>query len=90
MKFGEAFTEYLHGGQEGFLEKYSHVEYKKLKKVLKTCRACKELNDSSKFEQNGDHHDSRSESESYQCQSCACMLFFFSFNYVWFLVFILM
>ncbi|KAL5708937.1 RING-type E3 ubiquitin transferase [Ranunculus cassubicifolius] len=38
MKFGETFTEYLHGDQEQFLDKCSHVEYKQLKKVLKRCR----------------------------------------------------
>ena len=31
--------EYLHGEQESFLDKFSHVEYKRLKKVLKTCRS---------------------------------------------------
>ncbi|KAF5473985.1 hypothetical protein F2P56_005930 [Juglans regia] len=50
MKFGETFTEYLHGDQEWFLEKCSHVEYKSLKKVLKTCRSCKPLGDSCKSE----------------------------------------
>ncbi|RVW96422.1 putative E3 ubiquitin-protein ligase BAH1-like 1 [Vitis vinifera] len=39
MKFGETFMEYLHGEQESFLDKFSHVEYKRLKKVLKTCRS---------------------------------------------------
>ncbi|KAH9296063.1 hypothetical protein KI387_039651, partial [Taxus chinensis] len=38
MKFGEKFTEYLHGEGERFRDKYSHVEYKRLKKVLKKCR----------------------------------------------------
>uniref|UniRef100_A0A0D6R0C5 RING-type E3 ubiquitin transferase n=1 Tax=Araucaria cunninghamii TaxID=56994 RepID=A0A0D6R0C5_ARACU len=38
MKFGEKFTEYLHGEGERFRNKYSHVEYKRLKKVLKRCR----------------------------------------------------
>ncbi|PSS15831.1 E3 ubiquitin-protein ligase BAH1-like [Actinidia chinensis var. chinensis] len=37
MKFGETFMEYLHGNEERFLEKCSHVEYKRLKKVLKSC-----------------------------------------------------
>ncbi|XP_031283599.1 probable E3 ubiquitin-protein ligase BAH1-like isoform X2 [Pistacia vera] len=79
MKFGETFTEYLHGDREGFLEKCSHVEYKRLKKVLKVCRSCKGFNDSSKIEQNGNHHGSDSESELYQCQSCSsCDQMFFS------------
>lgn len=45
MKFGETFMEYLHGDREWFLDKCSHVEYKRLKKVLKSCRTCR-LNDS--------------------------------------------
>ncbi|AEC09614.2 SPX (SYG1/Pho81/XPR1) domain-containing protein / zinc finger (C3HC4-type RING finger) protein-like protein [Arabidopsis thaliana] len=40
MKFGETFTEYLHGEEEWFLEKCRFVEYKKLKKVLKKCKTC--------------------------------------------------
>ncbi|PKI32801.1 hypothetical protein CRG98_046794 [Punica granatum] len=40
MKFEEMFTEYLHGDQERFLDKCSHVEYKRLKEVLKSCRMC--------------------------------------------------
>ncbi|XP_068635629.1 probable E3 ubiquitin-protein ligase BAH1-like isoform X1 [Aristolochia californica] len=43
MKFGETFTEYLHGEQERFLHKCSHVEYKRLKKVLKSCRNCRTI-----------------------------------------------
>jgi len=38
MKFGERFSEYLHGEDEHFLDKCSHLEYKRLKKVLKKCR----------------------------------------------------
>ncbi|XP_027176701.1 probable E3 ubiquitin-protein ligase BAH1-like isoform X1 [Coffea eugenioides] len=38
MKFGETFMEYLNGDQERHLDKCSHVEYKRLKKVLKSCR----------------------------------------------------
>eukprot|EP00252_Welwitschia_mirabilis_P021383 TRINITY_DN5478_c0_g2_i1.p1 TRINITY_DN5478_c0_g2~~TRINITY_DN5478_c0_g2_i1.p1 ORF type:complete len:366 (+),score=12.35 TRINITY_DN5478_c0_g2_i1:70-1167(+) len=38
MKFGEKFNEYLHGEDEEFLYKCSHVDYKRLKKVLKKCR----------------------------------------------------
>lgn len=45
MKFGDTFMEYLHGDQEWFLDKCSHVEYKRLKKVLKSCRTCR-LNNS--------------------------------------------
>jgi hypothetical protein len=71
MKFGEIFTEYLHGDQEWFLEKCSHVEYKRLKKVLKSCRSCKAFGDSWNSE--------------CQCESCPrkvffCLIFFFFFG----------
>ncbi|KZV36427.1 hypothetical protein F511_22182 [Dorcoceras hygrometricum] len=45
MKFGETFTEYLQAHEERFIS--THVEYKRLKKVLKSCRRCRALNDSS-------------------------------------------
>ncbi|OWM82620.1 hypothetical protein CDL15_Pgr002195 [Punica granatum] len=51
MKFEEMFTEYLHGDQERFLDKYSHVEYKRLKEVLKSCRSCKHSENSCSSEQ---------------------------------------
>lgn len=38
MKFGERFSEYLHGADKHFQQKCSHVGYKRLKKVLKKCR----------------------------------------------------
>ncbi|KAJ0982597.1 hypothetical protein J5N97_010852 [Dioscorea zingiberensis] len=41
MKFGETFSEYLRRDHERFLDKCSHVEYKRLKKVLKKCRVCR-------------------------------------------------
>lgn len=66
MKFGEAFAEYLHGEQERFLDKCSHVEYKRLKKVLKRCRTCRTIEGSCETraeEENG-------ESSQCQCQSC--------------------
>ncbi|KAJ4834098.1 hypothetical protein Tsubulata_027194 [Turnera subulata] len=40
MKFGETFKEYLRGEEDGFLDNCAHVEYKRLKKVLKKCRTC--------------------------------------------------
>nr|XP_023878660.1 probable E3 ubiquitin-protein ligase BAH1-like isoform X2 [Quercus suber] len=68
MKFGEAFTEYLHGEQDRFLEKCGHVEYKTLKKVLNTCRSCNAL-----------RHSCTSDSSGCQCQSCPlCDQKFFS------------
>ncbi|KAL8509584.1 hypothetical protein ACS0TY_016709 [Phlomoides rotata] len=47
MKFGETFTEYLQTNEERFREKCCHVEYKRLKKVLKSCRKCRATGDSS-------------------------------------------
>ncbi|KAL1541459.1 RING-type E3 ubiquitin transferase [Salvia divinorum] len=46
MKFGEKFSEYLESNQERFVEGCRHVEYKRLKKVLKRCRSCRAINDS--------------------------------------------
>lgn len=45
MKFGMAFNEYLDGNRERLLQKCSHVEYKRLKKVLKSCRVCRTVRD---------------------------------------------
>lgn len=47
MKFGETFAEFLHGDQERLLVKCSHVEYKRLKKVLKSCRRCRGIEEGS-------------------------------------------
>ncbi|CAH8362899.1 unnamed protein product [Eruca vesicaria subsp. sativa] len=66
MKFGETFTEYLRGEEEWFLEKCRHVEYKKLKKVLKKCKT------TCNTTRSGDEHvnSSTTLSDSCQCQSC--------------------
>ncbi|KAK7843621.1 putative e3 ubiquitin-protein ligase bah1-like [Quercus suber] len=61
MKFSEAFTEYLHGEQDKFLENCGHVDYKTLKKVLNTCRSC-----------NTSRHSCSSDSSECQCHSCPC------------------
>lgn len=79
MKFGEAFTEYLHNDRERyFLEKCSHVEYKRLKKVLKTCQT---LHDSDTAEQEEEEEEAEAAAhqnqQSCQCQSCSCKHFFF-------------
>ncbi|KAJ8617033.1 hypothetical protein MRB53_013219 [Persea americana] len=63
MKFGETFSEYLHGDQEWFLGKCSHVEYKQLKKVLKRCRTCRAIQGSS---------DTRLEDENSELSHCHC------------------
>ncbi|CAI9097520.1 OLC1v1033969C4 [Oldenlandia corymbosa var. corymbosa] len=87
MKFGETFTEYLNGDQEGFLDQFSHVEYKRLKKVLKSCRTCRTLKGSSEHQQlkqtQQQHHHNRDggavSSEFCQCESCPlCDEMFFS------------
>ncbi|KAH7661621.1 Zinc finger RING/FYVE/PHD-type protein [Dioscorea alata] len=54
MKFGEAFSDYLRKDRERFLDKCSHVEYKRLKKVLKKCRVCRAAQQ---------HHDEEEEEE---------------------------
>ncbi|KAH7554204.1 hypothetical protein ACOSP7_028703 [Xanthoceras sorbifolium] len=78
MKFGETFMEYLHGEQEKFLDKCSHVEYKQLKKVLRKCRTCKSLPDSYKTEQQGDNEE-ETDSSKLCPQSCpVCDQIFFS------------
>ncbi|XP_042509821.1 probable E3 ubiquitin-protein ligase BAH1-like 1 [Macadamia integrifolia] len=78
MKFGETFTEYLHGEQERFLVKCSHVEYKRLKQVLKSCKSCRALQDSSSNEES--HVDgSDAVAPLCQCESCSlCDQMFFS------------
>lgn len=87
MKFGETFTEYLHGDRERFLHKCSHVEYKRLKKVLKNCRVCRAVGDSCSSEQEQDPCDSDEQqqdesnglSEYCQCDSCPlCDQMFFA------------
>ena len=76
MKFGETFKEYLHGDQEWFLDKFSHVEYKRLKKVLKSCRTCKALHDSDKKTEQLDDEENPTLSQFCQCQSCPGEFFF--------------
>lgn len=65
MKFGEAYNEYLHKEEERLFDKCSHVEYKRLKKVLKTCQGCKSLKESN---ENAEHQVSIE--QLCQCQSC--------------------
>ncbi|KAL3532208.1 hypothetical protein ACH5RR_005729 [Cinchona calisaya] len=85
MKFGETFTEYLHGDQEGYLDKFSHVEYKRLKKVLKSCRkTCKSSSLIKGSDDNQEHHHDGDDaaaalSQFFPCQSCPlCDQMFFS------------
>uniref|UniRef100_A0A5B6YWA1 RING-type E3 ubiquitin transferase n=2 Tax=Davidia involucrata TaxID=16924 RepID=A0A5B6YWA1_DAVIN len=69
MKFGEAFMEYLHG--ENFLDKCSHVEYKRLKQVLKSCRTCRALKNSCS---SSGQEDNRNDTLSQFCQRESCPL----------------
>lgn len=81
MKFGETFKEYLHGDQEWFLDKVSHVEYKRLKKVLKSCRRCKALHEgNSTIDQtDGEQQQNPTFSRFCQCQPCpVCDQMFFT------------
>ena len=65
--------EYLHGEEESFLDKFSHVEYKRLKKVLKRCRTCcRSLHGScGADEQEDDNSDALSQLCRYY-ESCPC------------------
>ncbi|XP_010518927.1 PREDICTED: probable E3 ubiquitin-protein ligase BAH1-like [Tarenaya hassleriana] len=81
MKFGDTFAEYLHGEEEWFLEKCRHIEYKKLKKVLKRCKSC---NSNTTNSNSGSGHGRQNSSSPLprppcQCQSCPwCDEMFFS------------
>ncbi|PON44930.1 Cdk-activating kinase assembly factor [Parasponia andersonii] len=77
MKYGETFREYLLKEQEGFINNCSHVDYKRLKKVLKTCRSCKPLEDFCDDEKEA--ADDTASQQLCQCQSCPlCDQTFFS------------
>lgn len=78
MKFGEAFTEYLHNDRERyFLEKCSHVEYKRLKKVLKTCQILHDSDTAEQEEEEEEEAAAHQNQQSCQCQSCSCKHSFF-------------
>ncbi|XP_047313428.1 probable E3 ubiquitin-protein ligase BAH1-like [Impatiens glandulifera] len=66
MKFGEVFMQYLNDEKEGFLNNSSHVEYKRLKKVLKGCRALKDGCSNSADEA----EDGQISSEICKCEAC--------------------
>ncbi|KAK7244734.1 hypothetical protein RIF29_39560 [Crotalaria pallida] len=72
MKFGCAFREYLEEEREMLLDKKcAHIEYLRLKKVLKSCQGCKQLHTCS--------HSDLNQNQSCQCQSCSlCDQMFFS------------
>lgn len=68
MKFGDTYTEFLHKEQVRESEKCSHVEYKRLKKVLKTCQSCKTLQEASTADQK--EGAANQNKQLCQCQSC--------------------
>ncbi|KAG6412116.1 hypothetical protein SASPL_124785 [Salvia splendens] len=68
MKFGERFSAYLETNQERFVENCRHVEYKRLKKVLKSCRRCRSINDSPSID--GDEAAFSQFCQFESCQSC--------------------
>ncbi|CAB4286969.1 unnamed protein product [Prunus armeniaca] len=77
MKFGDTYTEFLHKEEVRFSEKCSHVEYKRLKKVLKTCQSCKTLQEASTADQQ--EGAANQNKQLCQCQSCpACDQAFFT------------
>ncbi|XP_057805234.1 probable E3 ubiquitin-protein ligase BAH1-like isoform X2 [Salvia miltiorrhiza] len=79
MKFGEKFSEYLETNQERFVENCRHVEYKRLKKVLKRCRRCRAINDSPSSTAVDDNGDEAAFSQFCQFESCQlCDQKFFS------------
>lgn len=78
MKFGQTFAGYLHGEQAVFLNKCSHVEYKRLKKVLKSCRLCRAANDDSRVCDIEKREDDQELPELCQCDPCAGMSNFHS------------
>ncbi|KVI09467.1 hypothetical protein Ccrd_012157 [Cynara cardunculus var. scolymus] len=83
MKFGETFKEYLHGEKEHSslfdLNKCSHVDYKRLKKLLKICRHhCREFNNGD-FQVEEEEEDRQINTSICRYQSCQwCDRMFFS------------
>ncbi|RYR55533.1 hypothetical protein Ahy_A06g030729 isoform A [Arachis hypogaea] len=78
MKFGCLFTEYLQEERELLDEKCAHIEYVRLKKVLKSCQTCKPLHSSSSSSSPSLVSDLPNH-QLCQCQSCpVCDQKFFS------------
>jgi hypothetical protein len=76
MKFGCTFEQYLEKEKELLLDdNCAHIEYNRLKTVLKSCQNCK------------DNSSDDDKDQLCQCQSCQCMCPVFLFVYVLFLFF---
>ncbi|XP_066319436.1 probable E3 ubiquitin-protein ligase BAH1-like 1 isoform X3 [Miscanthus floridulus] len=71
MKFGATYEEYLRAEQDKFLGQCSHVEYKRLKKVLKKCRVGRSLQADGT---NGDEQQEGSDESSNICECNSCTL----------------
>uniref|UniRef100_A0A453LP92 RING-type E3 ubiquitin transferase n=1 Tax=Aegilops tauschii subsp. strangulata TaxID=200361 RepID=A0A453LP92_AEGTS len=71
MKFGSIYEEYLRAEQDKYLAKCSHVEYKRLKKVLKRCRLDRSLQADGT---NGEQQEDRSDDSSDACDCNSCTL----------------
>ncbi|KAL5545638.1 hypothetical protein UlMin_005325 [Ulmus minor] len=67
MKFEETFSEFLQKEQERLMDKCTHVEYKRLKKVLKSCRNCRAVISAT------DGEEEASKDQPCECQS-TCQL----------------
>ncbi|KAL6637209.1 hypothetical protein ACP70R_024781 [Stipagrostis hirtigluma subsp. patula] len=77
MKFGTIYEEYLRAEQDKYLAKCSHVQYKRLKKVLKRCRVGRssQADDTNAEQQEGNDESS----DICQCSSCTlCDQLFFT------------
>ncbi|XP_038690150.1 probable E3 ubiquitin-protein ligase BAH1-like [Tripterygium wilfordii] len=79
MRFGETYMEYLHEDQDRFTDKFSHIEYQKLKEVLEICKTCKASHDSCETESEHEETQKPTYSQHCQCKSCSlCDQTFFS------------
>lgn len=71
MKFGATYEEYLRAERDKFLGQCSHVEYKRLKKVLKKCRVGRSLQADGT---NGDEQQEGRDESSNICECNSCTL----------------
>ncbi|KAG8097687.1 hypothetical protein GUJ93_ZPchr0013g34626 [Zizania palustris] len=78
MKFGAIYEEYLREEQDKCIAKCSHVEYKRLKKVLKRCRIGRSLQEDCTNDDQP-HEGSNESPDVCKCNSCTlCDQMFFT------------
>uniref|UniRef100_A0A0D9VWZ4 RING-type E3 ubiquitin transferase n=1 Tax=Leersia perrieri TaxID=77586 RepID=A0A0D9VWZ4_9ORYZ len=78
MKFGAIYEEYLRAEQDKYLAKCSHVEYKRLKKVLKRCRVGRSLQEDC-INSDQQEEGSNESPDICKCNSCTlCDQMFFT------------